>query len=384
MNIKNQFFTYKNHFSSAKNKFKKKMDEIGPYLKEAKRYKGLLAQIIDVIIHKLFINTNPVDYYRYQFYKGNKSWKEKSYYVGKSGSMYFPYDKNHIKYIPLFDNKHLFKIMLQGFDLPQPRLLSTIGQTFEINTEEKLYSFLSSTDFDILIKPMEGSGGEGILLLTHKDGEFYSEGKLFPKEKIWAYIQKEKLDYIIEERVVQKKYISSIYSLSLNTFRIITIKTNDNKWHVICSYMRIGSGGREVDNSGVGGITIGINHSGETIYAYDWTQKSEISHHPDTGKGLIGIKLDGYDKVIDLVLDASKKFSFMGTIGWDIGLSEEGPVIIEGNPFFDSSYAQIKQRPLLTYEIAGSLKKHYIWTRWDKSRIYPRLRNPKLRYRYFK
>ncbi len=374
MNIQNVILHYKNRFSRAKSHYFEKKEEMWPYLKEAKKHKNLLSQIIDVIIHKLLIYTNPVDYYRFEFYKGTKSWKEKSYYVGKSGSMYFPYDKNHIKYIPLFDDKHLFKIMIQGFNLPQPKLFTTIGQAYKIDTKEKFYSFLSSTDSNILIKPMEGSGGEGILVLTNKDGVFYSENRLFPKEKIWEHIQKGKINCIIEEKAVQKKYLSSIYPSSLNTFRIITIKTDDNKWHAIRSFMRVGSGGREVDNTSFGGITLGINNVGETIYAYDWTQKKEISHHPDTGICLTGIQLDGYNDVIDLALKASNKFSFMGTLGWDIGLSEEGPFIIEGNVFFDCSYTQIEQGPLITDEIAGNLKKHFIWTKWDKTKIYPRLR----------
>ncbi len=386
MDIKNRIFRYIIRFSHAQNHFKEKINEIKPNLDDAKNYKGLLLQIVDVIIHKLFINTNPVDYYRYEFYQGTKTWREKTYYIGKSGSLYFPYEKNQIKYIPILDNKFLFKTMIHAFNLPQPRLLSTIGETYEIDTAEKFYSFLSSIDFDILIKPMEGSHGEGITVLNYKDGAFYSENRLFSPKKIWEHLKMEKLDYVVEQRVVQNEFLSSIHPSSLNTFRVITIKTNDGNWYAIRSYLRFGAGGGMVDNLGAGGILVGIDENGRSIsaFAFDPKQKKKITHHPDTGKSLIGIRIDGHNKVIDLALNASEKFRFLGAIGWDIGLSLKGPVIIEANPFFDCSETQRENGPLLSEKIVNSLKKHYIWTRWDKTRIYPKLRNPKLRYRYFK
>ncbi|MCD4693437.1 MAG: hypothetical protein K8R79_11020, partial [Calditrichales bacterium] len=136
----------------------------------------------------------------------------------------------------------------------------------------------------------------------------------------------------------------------------------------------------EVDNLGAGGIGVCINSNGKTTFAYDWTKTREIIEHPDSGKRLVGIQIQKFHKIENLALKASEAFNFMGTIGWDIGLSETGPVIIEANPFYDCSYWQTgSQGPLISNEIANGLRARNFLTRWDKTKIYPSFNRRKIK-----
>ena len=105
---------------------------------------------------------------------------------------------------------------------------------------------------------------------------------------------------------------------------------------------------------------IAYSHSGETF-----------EEHPDTGCRIKGREVPLFDEAVALVLKASQAFGFMATIGWDVGLTPDGPVIIEGNPFWDSRDLQDKIGPFLTPEVVAGLVPRHWWTPWDKTHMYP-------------
>jgi hypothetical protein len=96
-----------------------------------------------------------------------------------------------------------------------------------------------------------------------------------------------------------------------------------------------------------------------------------LTRHPDTGVALVDIQLKEYHEVLNLALEASRKFSFMGTIGWDIASTTEGTLIIEGNLFWGITQTQMLMGPVITNDIANGLRKRNVLTKWDKNKMYP-------------
>ena len=361
-------------WKQALSSYRESLDQVWHYLLEARSYRSVPRQLVDVILHKLLINTSPIDYYRFEFYKGTKTWEEKSRYIGKRASTYYPYEKNLIGFVPLFDNKLIFKTLVAGFNLPQPRLFAAIGGTYEIRTKGPFCSLVSVLRRDIVIKPILGTHGRGILVLSYV-GDTYFDGKVsLSPEDLWSYLREGRENgYIVEERAVNTEAISRFYPSSLNTFRVVTIRTDDNQWHVAVCGLKLGSNGRRIDNVSAGGIRLYLDASGKVIYAHDWTQNRAIYKHPDTGIAVTGIQIEGFNDVRELALRASRKFGFMGTVGWDIALTDRGPLIIEGNPFYDCFYPQIGPAGgLVSEEIASGLRKRNLFSRWDRTRIHPR------------
>jgi hypothetical protein len=91
---------------------------------------------------------------------------------------------------------------------------------------------------------------------------------------------------------------------------------------------------------------------------------------------LIGIEAVGLRKVIDLCKKASKKFGFLGTIGWDMAYTTEGPMVIEANSLWGTNYPP-SMGGFISDEMAKGLRKHHIFSRWDKSKMYPKFHRKK-------
>lgn len=355
--------------------------QLASYMAKAREEKAVPAQLADLLVHKIRINTDPFDYYRFEFYKGGKTWEEKSRYVGKGGSRYYPYENNSVRYMSLFNNKLVTKAVLAGPGLPQPELLATIGEDYEIKSREQFSSFLDAADRDLVMKPLGDSGGRGVLVLGHDRGTWRVGGEACTPEEVWERIRGGlKTGYLAEERVRNTDQIAALYPHSLNTIHVVTIKTADGRWHAAHVGMRVGRGGKAVDNIGAGGILVWINEAGTTFQAYDFARSQPVTHHPDTGAPLIGVTVAGYPDAVDLGLRASERFGFMGIIGWDIALTDRGRLIVEGNSYPDAHFWQMGSAGgWITDEMARGLKQRRPFTRWDKTRIYPGFRTSRMK-----
>jgi hypothetical protein len=339
-------------------------------IREAARYRSVPLQLIDLIVHKVKINIAPQDYYTFQFYKGGKSWEEKSRYVGRHGSAYWPFENNPLRYNLLFTHKYIEKLMLKGAGLPTAQLLAVVGNNGDIRSEEQLRDFLQRLPHDVVVKPVSGTHGRNVLVLSRSDGELRAGGKALSAKDVWDHVKSSlESGFLIEEKLTNTSELSALHPGSLNTFRIVTIKTLDKRWRLAAAYLRVGAGGRVVDNIAAGGILVEVDREGRTCKAHHHGRS--VTHHPETGAELVGLKLAGYRAACDLALEASSRLWFVGTIGWDIAATERGPTIVEANLWWTPSF-QAALGGVITDELAMSLKKRTPFMRWDKTMMHPR------------
>ncbi|MBK8163471.1 MAG: hypothetical protein IPK65_10110 [Gammaproteobacteria bacterium] len=353
--------------------FVQRIKKLKALLVKASDHKSYPRQIYEIIQHKLVINVNPIDYYLNEFYREGKTLEEKSRYVILGGSRYWPYENTPFKFTITLSNKYIQKTLLKGFNLPTPAILAIVGDDHAIKTRDQLNDFLDANEQDIVIKPVSGAQGKNILVATKKEKQYFLADRPVTYDDLWGHLKGNlKNDYLIEEKVNNHPSMARINPSCLNTYRVITIKTNDNKWHFAACSAKFGQGGSFVDNAMSGGILVGLDHNGISTNAYDALRNQNITHHPDTGACLTGIRFEGYQQVKELALHASEKFFFMGTIGWDIAYTDKGAMIIEGNTSYSGQLMQSGRDGMITDEIAKGLRQHHAFGRWDKTKLYPR------------
>jgi Sugar-transfer associated ATP-grasp len=350
-----------------------KVKKLRYHMRRAAQHKSLPRQLVDIVMHKIKINVNLSDYYRLEFYKDGKSWEEKGRYVLIGGSRYWPYEGNAFAYTATLSNKYIQKTLLNGFGLPAPRLIATIGKSYQIRNRTQFDSLLDGIDGDVVLKPISSAQGNDIFVLTGNGRPNAGGDWRHARDEIWDRTgQMFDIGWLVEERMENSPDIRAVYPSALNTYRVVTIKTNDNQWHVAACWLKFGRGGSVVDNSSAGGILVAFDAMGRSDHAYDYKELCHVTHHPDTGLPLLGIGFSGYKEAMDLALRACGKFCYMGTVGWDIAHTTSGCCIIEGNTLWGPEKIQlVTGRGLITDEIAKGLTRHGMLSRWDKSRMYP-------------
>lgn len=137
--------------------------------------------------------------------------------------------------------------------------------------------------------------------------------------------------FLLEEVVKQHPLIQEIYPKAVNTVRMVTL-LKDDEFHVLCSFMKFGSGGSVVDNMVAGGMIAGVDEVNGIIETGAVDRNGNVHYvHPDTGKPIKGFKIPNYDKVIEITEKALRKVPGINFVGWDVAVCEDKAVIIEGN-----------------------------------------------------
>jgi len=332
-------------------------------------------QAMDLITHKLRLNTHWEDYYRHGFYRQDLPWSEKALYLSDKGSYYWPWEGNSLKFDRLFIRKSLQKSVLAAEGLPTPRMLLKAGSHYAIDTAEKLAFELARVDVPFLTK-FDG-GGSGVLNLAFDPdgGEIRCGDKVVDAHWIWSQYQSV-IDsgFIVEERVWNHERLAQICPSSLNTLRLNLVKTADGKWHQTRPFIKFGHIGSHIDSTIAGGVFAGVDEAGRMGTSYNKSFESSDCH-PDTQESIRGQVVPFYEEALELALRASQTFGFMATIGWDVGITPTGPTIIEANPAWRSRNYQDALGPFLTPQVAAGLSSRKWWTPWDKTHMYPHYMN---------
>jgi hypothetical protein len=182
------------------------------------------------------------------------------------------------------------------------------------------------------MKPSDfGSGGKNIHIFRHnkKTGFLDYKGKILNLEYIRLFFYR---NWIIQERINQISALSKIHKNSINTFRVITYYTAGYGAKVLYCMLKAGANNAHTDNAHTGGCYVKINIvTGElSDTAYD-EELNEYKEHINTKYLFAGKKINEIREIIIMAEKYGNMFPTIAFVGWDITLTKNGPVLIEGN-----------------------------------------------------
>ncbi|RYU46112.1 hypothetical protein ERW49_10610 [Aliivibrio finisterrensis] len=220
---------------------------------------------------------------------------------------------------------------------------------------EKIISDLTCNR--LFIKPALGRGGKGIIIAKKKPDGFYFNQHLIN----YDYLLSLKGDYVIETEIKQHPYITSIYNHSVNTIRAITVRHDNGKIEFIAATLRMGIGGKEVDNGSLGGIMIGIDLSnGQSLrsYATHSVGTTKYKNHPDSGFDFSTLQIPNWRQIKKDIIDSANKLDLLNLAGWDIAITDSGINIIEVNTLFGIDLTQTSVGGIRDFFLQGDPKNH--------------------------
>lgn len=137
--------------------------------------------------------------------------------------------------------------------------------------------------------------------------------------------------YLVEEVIVQHHELERLCPSSVNTVRITTILSGGRP-HFLHSFFRMGNGAGATDNISSGGIYTAITAEGY-LSAEAFSDRTGLYYrkHPATEVPFQGFQIPFYRACVALCLEATLTEPHMRYVGWDVAITETGPVLIEGN-----------------------------------------------------
>jgi hypothetical protein len=187
---------------------------------------------------------------------------------------------------------------------------------------------LSDHDGDMVIKEEFGFGGKQVRVMH--SSEFTPE------------VLKKGINYVIQPYIKQHKILSDLYPHSVNTFRVATLLRKDGSVDIKFVMLRFGVDGKRVDNMSSGGQCILIDPEGKPgSMAYDNLGLAAGEVHQNTGFRFSDLKIPMFHEIVEKCRNAHLAFPYVGVVGWDVCVDEQGrPKLLEWNAY-NSLYAWV-------------------------------------------
>ena len=241
---------------------------------------------------------------------------------------------NKRKNYRIADNKLETKSAALSRGIPVPELYGTIERQFQVKTITKQLEARDS----FVIKPSQGSGGKGILVITGRNGDLFvkSSGVEIDSREIkrhtsnilaGLYSLGGRNDSAMIEALIDFDPVLKDYSFEgVPDIRVIVFRGVPVMAMIRCATRE--SDGKANLHQGAVGIGIDIG-SGQMVCA---VQHSRIvTQHPDTGVVFGDLKIPHWQQILDLAASCAN-MTGLDYLGADIVLDRlAGPMLLELN-----------------------------------------------------
>lgn len=155
--------------------------------------------------------------------------------------------------------------------------------------------------------------------------------------------------WLVQPAISPHRGLQRIMPGGLGTVRVITYEKSDNIF-LFAPILRLPSNGNDTDNFAeglTGNIVAPIDLSegrvgaGITSTSSTWPKMQRFTHHPDTTASIEGTRVPYWKELVELVTSGHRSIEGVKTLGWDIAVTYEGPIIIETNTAYSTHSLQV-------------------------------------------
>jgi hypothetical protein len=311
---------------------------------------GEARQLREMLYYYRRLGTAREEYYSFELYRPDRSTEDKLRYLSQATwrDLTPLVNKRGARF--LVHRKSVFGSLLRGWNLPAAPEVALIDvpralpfeqwRTREAANLRVIYDAAAAGG--IVIKPDSAEWGMDILVFTGlESGELvHTTGKRFTDAQLHETLCRQQLRtgtfprtgrFVVQRRVTAHAELRSFNPVTLPTIRVVTCLDDEDVW-VPRAVLKLPVGRAGVDNFHAGGIACpvdpqtGVVSPGIPKNGFDW-----LSIHPESGIRFEGMRLPYWPEVLATVNRAAPLFGDLKCLGWDLAITDSGPLLIEAN-----------------------------------------------------
>ncbi len=290
------------------------------------------------------------EYYGNQVYRPEVSADERREFVGEKGSW-----KLNTRLSPLaltnglrvfVRDKVLYGATIAQLGFPTTRTQAMIsrerayGNIPVLRTAEEIETFLlEQARYPLFAKPEVGSGSVGSAMIAGIDRnarvlELLNGARVdlksFAAEAIEDYAE----GLILQDAIEQHQALSEIAGRAVGTIRVVTVMEDDSP-KLLYALWKIPAPTAMSDNYWQDGSMIGEIDNASGVLRQcrrgSGPDQEVIEAHPVSGRSFREVRIPFWADTVDLACRAHHLLPAFGVFGWDIAITDDGPLIIECN-----------------------------------------------------
>lgn len=240
------------------------------------------------------------------------------------------------------DDKLSFEENCSEFDLPCIETFLRIGADGDIKPVRAGAMDRAERASALFIKPARGGQGKGTGRWDKKDSRYVDADDIQVSgfdallQQLKSRAMTTRADLLVQEAAVNSSEINAYGGRALSTVRLVTFRAADGVIRPVQAGTRVaGKADAVVDNYHAGGIYFHVDYrtgqigQGTSMNFPDCPVY--LTQPPQSDVQLAGSVVEGWDQIRRLALDLHEKLTMHTVGGWDIALTDRGPVAVECN-----------------------------------------------------
>jgi len=282
-------------------------------------------------------HVTPMYYCRHQFYQ-KESGDYDAYLFGNEASVLLP-QLNDDPCSDIVDDKEKFYEICAANGLPIPLIFGVIG------TDGTAPEFLHE---DIVVKPVRGSKGEGMEIWKYQNERYIGPEENVPDASSLFDVLRSRVctdgnRLIVQRRLWNHPALVDLSKSALITVRIVTYRDPEGAFRVLneCLILPL-----EGESGGIRQAVAPIlEDTGRLGVAVPYgVIRKELAIHPVYGLPILDVPVPFREESRSLAIRAHSFFPDFFSLGWDIAITGDGPIILETNRVWDAETAQRPNR----------------------------------------
>ena len=185
-------------------------------------------------------------------------------------------------------------------------------------------------------KPVKSVGSLGVLSIDGfdeaEDAVLAGDGRSVALNELIVELKRyENAGYQFQERLRPHPEVEAVLGNRIGTLRVLVV--NGDSPEIVRVGWKIPAGDNMADNFWRPGNMLGAVDpmTGVVQRVVDdvYPRLAEVTHHPDSGKPLTGMQLPDWQAMREMVVEASRLWGQLPLLGWDIALTDKGPLAVE-------------------------------------------------------
>lgn len=197
--------------------------------------------------------------------------------------------------------------------------------------------FRAMTPAGLFGKPVHSVGSLGVISIDGFDDAgdaiLSGDGRAIALSEFVTELRRyEERGYQFQERLRPHPKIEPVIGSRIGTLRVLVVNTEEQTTIIRTSW-KIPTGDNMADNFWRPGNLLAAVEpdTGRVFRVVDdvHPRLREVSAHPDTGAPLVGFVLPDWQAMRETVIRASREMRGLPLLGWDIALTDRGPMAVE-------------------------------------------------------
>ncbi len=197
----------------------------------------------------------------------------------------------------------------------------------------------------LIVKPDDGMQGRSVISIAWTGSREVVDvaGTVHDIDQLWEELRRPPARmWRLERRVMAHPALARMSAGGTPTLRMLALFVHGTPFmHAVT--LRLPCRGSAVDNFSAGNYAAPVDPAtGRIGPAVRRDFDGVFEKHPDTGATVAGLTLPGWPAARDAIVEAMPRLTPLSALGWDVALTDNGPVVLEINDYW-GAYAV--QRP---------------------------------------